>query len=62
MCVCMYRYVHFQCICVCVLRSPTSGPSNSAEGDIKSPHNYHPTFKELQSGALLWAVEHLKEA
>ncbi len=35
--------------CVCLaLPSQSMGTPTSAEGDIKSLHNYHPTFKELQ--------------
>ncbi len=37
---------------VCLgLSSQNIGYSRSAEGDIKSLRNYHPTFKELKSGA-----------
>lgn len=43
----MYRYVHFQCVCVCLaLSNQNIGLSTSAEGVIKSLHNYHPTLKD----------------
>lgn len=63
-CVYFYRYcTPIGCIgvylTVCI---QNIGPSAGAQGDIKSHHNYQPTFKEAQSGALLWAVDHLKEA
>ena len=50
-------------LCVCpAFASENAGTPTSAEGDIKSLHNYHPTFEELWSGALPWVVDHLKEA
>lgn len=60
---CVYMCMSICSVFVCLtLSNQHIGPSTSTEGDIKSLHNYHPTFKELQSGALQWAVDHLKEA